>query len=246
MGRNALHRCFSALHRLRAAATSESADSLIKSRMETVRSAIAYAKAERACLDRIRARMHAAKAEIAKSERELVMVEQLGLKKVEKQMRHSIEEHTQNHAEDAGLVAHLEGQARKTLGQLKAVVGSMTAQNNGTVSSVVSAAVREAKGVFVGLACCGAEADDWEVPEAERKGSFDADKANALGLSALLPRGFDKAKEAPAVGADAATTQEQPQKPAPAAPKPAAPVFRGWGVPTASGKSLAEAMAQKQ
>ena len=66
------------------------------------------------------------------------------------------------------------------------------------------------------------------------------------GRNRVLHKGFDKAKEAPAVGADAATTQEQPQKPAPAAPKPAAPVFRGWGVPTASGKSLAEAMAQKQ
>ncbi len=217
--------------------------SLIKSRMETVRSAITYAKAERACLDRIRGRMHSAKAEIAKLEREVAMVEQLGLKKVEKQMRHSIEEHTQNHAEDAGLVAHLENQARQTLGQLKAVVGRMMAQNNGTVSSVVSAAVHEAKEAFISLACCGAEADGWELPDAERKGSFDADKANALGLSALLPRGFDDAHAA--ATSDAATKQQKPPTAAPVAKPAATPVFRGWGVPTASGKSLAEEMAQK-
>ena len=109
----------------------------------------------------------------------------------------------------------------------------------------MSVSLNDAKSAFVGLACCGAEADNWNIPEAKRKGSFDAKKANALGLSALLPRDYDKSKgEAPAV-ADKASKQQEQQKQA-AAPKPAAaPIFRGWGVPTASGKSLAEEMAQK-
>ena len=173
------------------------------------------------------------------------MVEQLGLKKVEKQMRHSIAEHTENNAEDAQLVSHLEGQARQTFGRLKAIVGRLLAQSNGAVSDAMSVSLNDAKSAFVGLACCGAEADNWNIPEAKRKGSFDAKKANALGLSALLPRDYDKSKgEAPAV-ADKASKQQEQQKQA-AAPKPAAtPIFRGWGVPTASGKSLAEEMAQK-
>ena len=200
--------------------------SLSKSRMEAVISVTEYAKAERACLDRIRARMQSTKEEADKLKKEIVVVEQLGLKKVEKQMQHSIEEHTQNYNEDAGLVDHLEKHARKTLEGLKGIVSKIVSQSAGNVNARVALAIQDAKDAFVSLACCGADADGWKVPEVERKGSFDADKANALGLSALLPKGYDKSQGASS------------KAKAPAA-KPTS-VFKGWGAPATSGKSLAE------
>lgn len=171
-----------------------SQDSRDQALSSALASAVDYAGTERKCLTVLRGRIQSCLETIEKIDRESAVFAQLHLEKVEEQMQRSRAEQLANMQLDTTVMQTLTQQANEVFEALLALVE----RSGPIIDRTVFDLCNRAKSCFISLECVEA-VEGWDIiyagpAEAESSGSkseaFNSQKAQKLGLSALLPRNF--------------------------------------------------------